>query len=234
MATIKSTVLKISRQLNDQRRGYEYTRWIRDDVIGYCYDGLVQVALYRPDAFTSVFNVELQPGVRQKLPDGVSSLVSISNPLAVTRDDLGLVRAFGKKPCLYQLDEAGNVVYALTAYAYDPRTPGYFFVSPPVPSNMVPPATIDINCVIPPPEIDPTWWLKDMPVDRKYHNAVIAWALSRAYEVDTESENSFRLMNFQRGEFYKMMGVKYSMDSKYNSGWYLGQRGYEANVKGQQ
>jgi hypothetical protein len=238
MPTVKATAEQISRQLNDQQRGFEYTRWTRVMLIDYISDALVQISVFRPDAFTEVMQIDLQPGVRQQLPEGIFNLASVldnndpDNPLAVMRDDMGLVRAFSKKVCHYDFDENGNVVYRLTAYSYDPRVPGFFFVSPPVPLGMSTPPSIGISVVTSPPVLDNTWWLKNLPVDNKYYNAVIAWALSKGYEVDTESESSFRLMQFHRSEFYKMLGVKYSMDSKFNSGWYAGQRGYESNVRG--
>lgn len=234
MPTLKATVEEVSRQLNDQQRGYEFTRWPRSFVIQYVYDGLLQVALYRPDAFTSEVQVTLVPGNRQKLPDGVSSLAAFIDPLHVTNDDFGLTRAFNKKTCSTDLDCDGNEIYILKSYNYDTRNPGYFFVSPPVPQGLSSSPIVTISGASAPPVVDASWWLKELPGDVKYHNAVVAWAMSRAYEVDTESENSFRLMNYQRSEFYRMMGVKYQMDSKYNSGWYLGQRGDENAVKGQQ
>lgn len=235
MPTLRSIATDVSRQLKDQQRGYEFTRWTRDMVIEYIADGLTQVALYRPDAFSTAIKVTLAPGSKQTIPSGVSTVTSLNNdvkddPLSITRDDLGLVRAFTKPACNQLVDEDGNVVYRVSAYAYDPRVPAQFFVSPPVPTGVS--ATVIVNAVISPPELDGTWWLKQLPVDGKYKNAVKAWALSRAYEVDTESETSFRAMNFHRSEFYRMMGIKYQQDSKFNSGWYLGQRGESSANKG--
>jgi hypothetical protein len=234
MPTVKATVEELSRQLNDQQLGFEYTRWTRIMLINYISDALVQVALYRPDAFTTTVGVTLVPGIKQQLPDGVTSLVSFVDPLNVTNDDFGLTRAFNKRACSEEFDCHGNVVYTVGSYNYDLRNPKYFFVSPPVPEGLAAPAVVSVSCATSPPVLDNTSWLAQLPVDNKYYNAVLAWAQSKAYEVDTESESSFRLMQFHRSEFYKMMGVKYTMDSKFNSGWYLGQRGDEANVKGQQ
>lgn len=241
MSTLKDLCVEVSRQLNDQRPGIEFTRWLRSMLINYASDAFIQVSLYRPDAFTKVMQVSLVPGVRQQLPPGVVSLASVLdnndfyNPLAVMRDDVGLVRTFNKKPCSYDLDCNGNVVYRMTAYSYDPRTPGYFFVSPPVPSGMSPLPSVGIAAVADPPTLTNADWLKPLPIStNKYYNAFIAWMMSRAFEIDTESESSFRNMQFQRSEFYKMMGVKYQMESKFNSAWYLGQRGYESNVRGQE
>lgn len=239
MTTVKATVEEISQQLNDHRKGREYIRWPRQLLIKYIDDGCKQIALYRPDAFTTVTQITLVPGVRQQLPSGVYSLASVldnndpDNPLAVMRDDIGLVRAFSKKACNYTLDCDGNPTYKISAYSYDPRVPGFFFVSPPVPIGVHPAPSIGISGVSDPPTIDATWWLKDIPISDKYYNAIIAFGMSKAYEVDTESETSFRGLNYHRNEFYRMMGIKYQMDSKFNSGWYLGQRGYESNVRGQ-
>lgn len=239
MPTLKTAVETVSIQLNDQEKGFEYTRWPLTQLIEYANEALIQVSLHRPDAFTTVTNVQLQPGVQQSLPAGVTGLASVlsnndpQNPLAVMRDDIGLVRTFNKKLCNYELDCSGNVVYKISSYSYDPRTPGYFYVSPPVPAGMNPAPSLPISAVTSPPTLDSTSWFNNIPVDTKYYNAILAWMLSKAYEVDTESETSFRQMQYQRNEFYRMLGIKYTMESKYNSGWYLGQRGYESNVRGQ-
>lgn len=239
MTTVKVAVEEVSSLLNDQEPGNEFTRWPRRELVKYCDDACKQISLYRPDAFTTVDQINLVPGVRQKLPDGISSLASVldnndpDNPLAVMRDDIGLIRSFSKKACNYMLDCNGNPTYKMSSYSYDPRVPGYFFVSPPVPVGVIPPPSVGISGVNDPPDIDVTWWLKDIPISTKYYNAVIAFMLSKAYEVDTESETSFRALNYHRNEFYRMMGIKYQMESKFNSGWYLGQRGYESNVRGQ-
>lgn len=238
MATLKSTVVEVSGQLNDQERGFEFTRWTRPTLIGYCNDALIQVALYRPDAFTSLEEISLSPGTQQMLPEKCNGLASVvsngdkSNPLAVPKDDSGLIRSFNKKVCNYDIDCNGNIIYKIFSYSYDPRIPNVFYVSPPVPMGINPPVKIKISCIGNPPTLTNSDWFNDLPVEGKYYNAIISWMLSRAYEVDTESETSFRMLQYQRAEFYKMMGVKYQMESKFNSGWYLGQRGNETTVKG--
>src|SRR5882762_5888099 len=142
MAILRTSVTAVSGQLNDQEPGFEFTRWSRNTLITYVSDALIQISSHRPDAFTAPMNVTLVTGVRQKLPPNVATLESVldnndpDNPLSVMRDDMGLIRAFNKKMCTNLPDASGNVVYRVSAYSYDPRLPGYFFVSPSVPENM--------------------------------------------------------------------------------------------------
>ncbi len=237
MPTLKSIVETVSRQLNDQRPGKEYTRWSRNELIEYCSEALSAVALYRPDAFSTVMDIALQPGSQQKLPDGVAALASVlsngsGSSVGVTRDDIGLIRAFDKKSCDYNIGCDGTIQYSVTAYSYDGKVPGYFHVSPPVPSGVSPPIKISVSAVMEPPQLTASNWLTELPVDRKYINPIMAWMLSKAYEVDTESETSRNFMAYERKEFYTMMGIKYRMDSEFNSGKYLGRKGPDAQPRG--
>ena len=236
--TLKDVAIAVSSTLSDQKDNFEFVRWTRNDMTVYASNGLAQLASDRPDLFTQPRKITLVPGMKQQLPDDVASLGGIldngnpNNPMGANKDDLGLIRSFNKPTCLYNLDEHGNVVYSVTSYSYDTRVPEVFYVSPPVPAGG-PPQTITISAVMDPPTLTSADWLKELPIGSKYIPALKAWMLSEAYGKDLESQSSFRSQQFHRAEYYKMLGLKYTMDSKFNSGWYNGQRGFDSNVKGQ-
>lgn len=53
---------EVSRDLNDQEAGYEYTRWTRAQLESYLKEGVTQVSRYMKTWFLSTLTVQLEPG----------------------------------------------------------------------------------------------------------------------------------------------------------------------------
>lgn len=231
MPTIKAVVREVSADLLDQRSGKEYSRWKVTDLLSYLRDALASLSSYRPDAFSSTEAVTLQPGRMQRLPEGAVSLSSIDSnvdggesPVVVANHTLA--RAFNMNNCggdSRSKDCAGNPQYRVRSYTYDPKAPNIFYVSPPVPSSgeYVVQATVVRNA----PDIDASNWNDDIGVDLKYVPPIKEYMLGRAYGKETESVTSMRLASSHMAAFYQALGVNYKQESRFHSGYYLGQRG---------
>lgn len=226
--TVGNTILEASNLLNDQGV-VPYIRWTIPELVEYLNDGLIQIGIYRPDAYTSTISLTLVPGAQQILPSGISLLKSIdSNSInsncvgaPITESDLDITRAFYKKPCL---PSGGPETYRVLNFSYDSRNPKIFYVSPPVPDDVIG-FQVDATIVQDAPQYTPGDLNSFILVDQKYHNAIIAWMLKRAYQVDTESETSFRMSQANAAEFYQILGVEYKQESFYKSGYWLGEIG---------
>lgn len=226
--TVGQIVQEVSGQLNDQG-AVPYARWTQIELVGYLVDALIQVGMYRPDALTQSLAFTLVPGAQQTLPPGYSLLKSVDNnadssncPASpVVEADINILRAFYKKPCL---PTGGIADYRVRSFAYDSRNPQTFYVSPPLPVG-----TSGYQVTITAVADVPVYTIADLAIvvnmNQKYHNAIIAWMLARAYEVDTESNTSFSMMQAQLKNFYTMLGINYKQESLYKSGYYLGERG---------
>lgn len=226
--TVGEIILDVSTHLNDQQPGFPYARWTQAELLEFENDALIQVGIYRPDAYCTSTTILLTPGYLQFVPTGYSVLKSCDynatgGPCAgapIIQCDLKILRAFFKMPCT---PTGGQQNYRVRTYAYDPANPLIFYVSPPVPTWATPEITITAV------KDAPQYTLADLAVpiaiDQKYTNAIIAWMMMKAYEVDTESVSSARQAAEQRSHFYQMLGVSYKQESRFQSGYFLGQRG---------
>lgn len=228
--TVPSVVLEVSSQLNDQGQ-VPYARWPQSALITYLNDALIQVGNFRPDAFTMTVPMTLGVGALQSLPAGYSQLKSLdSNSDAsncpgapITEANLDILRAFFKKPCL---PTGGAANYRVTSFAYDLRNPLVYYVSPPVPATSAGLQLIG-TMIKDAPQYTTADFTSNttISIEQKYRNALIAWMLYRAYEVDTESVSSRQSKLDNEGIFWKTLGIDYKQQSLYNSGYYLGQKG---------
>jgi len=235
--SVASIVLEASSQANDQG-AVPYARWKQSEIVQYLDDALIQVGTFRPDAFAATITVALQAGSQQTLPPGFSFLKSVdanatnSNcpDATIVECDLNMLRAFFKKPCT---PTGGAGDYRVRSFAYDGRNPNVFYVSPPVPV-----ASAGLSVTLTAVGEAPQYAVSDIgagtlvAIDPKYRNALLAWMLYRAYEVDTESVSSRQTKLDNEGLFWKTLGVNYKQESLYRSGWYLGDRGLKDNQPG--
>lgn len=231
MPTIKTVVREVSSSLLDQKPGKEYSRWKVQELLSYLRDALASLSSYRPDAFSSTEAVTLQPGRMQRLPEGAVSLSSIDSNVdgsesPVTIANHTLARAFNPRACgesSNSKDCAGNPQYRVRSYTYDPKAPTVFYISPPVPSSGA--YSVQATVIRNPPDIDSTNWNDDIGVDLKYVPILKDYMLGRAYGKETESVTSMRLASTHMAAFYQALGVNYKQESRFHSGYYLGQRG---------
>lgn len=228
--TVQQVVLEVSRQLNDQGSP-PFVRWTEQDLINYLNDSLIQIETFRPDAFANTIDMPLVPGSQQTLPAGYSYLKSVDYNAAasncpgypVTEANLSLLRAYFKKPCP---TSGGDATYRVVNFAYDQRNPTIFYVSPPVPDDDAG-LEVTLTAVAQAPTYTTTDYTNNTPIgiDPKYKNAILAWMMMEAYQIDTESVSSRQTKLDNLEVFYKTLGINYKQESLYRSGWYLGQKG---------
>lgn len=227
MATVKHLVTHVSRQLNDQRKNKQFTRWTRLDLLEYLNQALKEIATYRPEAFARTIDLPLVAGRTQQVPEGTTlrGFGSDSKGNTAHSTDDALLKAFGAYiACPPKVEmENGSVVYAVKSFAVDSIDPKVFYVSPPVPIGItvVVKAQIDGKA----PEYTVADWGVAVEIQDKFYNNLIDFMKARAYQLDSESlvstQESQRLYQL----FYQVMGVKYKIDSARNSGYYNGEIG---------
>ena len=201
------------------------------ELLSYLRDALASLSSYRPDAFSTTENITLQPGRMQRLPEGAVSLSSIDSNVdgsesPVLNANHSLARAFYAKQCgedNSSKDCAGQPQYRVRTYTYDPKAPKVFYVSPPVPGSGQ--FSVQATVVRNAPEIDASDWFATLDIDLKYVPIVKDYMLAKAYGKETESVTSMRLASSHLASFYQALGVNYKQESRFHSGYYLGQRG---------
>lgn len=137
----------------------QFTRWPEQELVNWLNDAQVAITKFLPAACSRVDAIKLKPGTRQSIEsiaagdckpgDGSTPAVAILGTQV-----LDLIRNMGadgltagkairdiardildtQTPTWHSVPNPGGVV---SAFTYDPRTPRYFYVTPPVPSSPV-------------------------------------------------------------------------------------------------
>lgn len=224
MSAVGDFIKGVSRQLNDQRQGREFTRWTRADMLGYVNDGLKAIEGYRPDAFVAEVVIPLTTGSLQRTENKGIISIQVDGTTLASESSFELLKAYaGVCPVEVRFDSAGNPVYAIEAIAVDPKNPNQFYVSPPVPQGITTSVTASVYGV--PPEYTAADWFNPLVISSKYVNSLIDYIKGRCLEVNTESATSMRAASVYMQRFYSVMGVTYKMESLHKSGYYLGKLG---------
>jgi len=198
----------------------ERERWTVDQLVGFINEALCEILTYRPDEFTDVVELTLQPGRLQRLPREYRQFVSLEHnagddyPLQEVPEDL--LRAFSRKRCVPRR----SACYRVTSWSRNAANKKTFYVDPPVPDGMNP--VVVATVVLPPPVHHPDKLDECIGLDCAYRAQIVDWVMMRALEVDQESERQLAMSETYRRKFYTALGVDYVQESRFNSGNWLG------------
>jgi len=214
--TVAELATEVAQLLNDAEPEFEHIRWSRAELIEYANDAVVQIAMLRPDTVAKDETVALKPGARQELPEGGTRFQRVEGtfdrhnvlqgqPFRMDTRAARIARTWFAAPsCPHSGD------YVVTAFAFDPANPRVFFVEPPVPPD--PPVKVIVSLARVPQPVDEN---EALPMDRRFHNAVIAWMLYRAFSKDQDSApDAAHAANHLR-HFYEMLGLSQRADERY-------------------
>jgi hypothetical protein len=240
MATGLQIITSVSSSpLNDQGAGNPFVRWPINDLMDYMNQGLIEINNHRPDAFLETSDLNIVTGrQRQVLPSQYRLLKSIdamslnsaySPGAPITQCDLQLLRTFNKKPCL---PSGGETNFRILSYAYDVKDPKNFYVTPVLPLGFPTSVRVTGTMVLAPVAYtDPA---VTVALDTVYHAALKFFIAAKAFEVDTESATSQAESAALYKKFYNSLGVKFSQETKFNSGTFAGQGGDNQMTKARQ
>lgn len=221
METVGNLVKHVSGQLSDQGKSREYARWSRATLVEYLREAIKEVYAYRREAFAQDMDIDLVPGVTQRLPDGVM-LVSATNAdgSPIGHADPQLIKVFS---AYVRCTGGARNDYSVKSMAIDPEDDSTFYVSPAVPKGI--PAKMKARVNGAAPEYTLKDWDSTIAITDEYYNRLIDYMMARAYQRDTESAISAQQSQRLFSLFYQAMGVQYRMDSARGSGYYKGEIG---------
>lgn len=204
--TVLGTILEVSRQLNDQDTSapnLTYLRWSQDDLLEYYNDSLRQIAAIWPNVTMQSIGITLVPGTIQYLPPNALELININfgasstcvEGSGMTRVDLSFLRSFNRRDC------RTTALYRPHNWAYEADNPKTFYVHPEVPGNAGAYVQAAVRVEV------PTMLAINVPhpFGTRFHGPTVSWMQARAYEVDQESESSFKLAAQHRADFFRTM-----------------------------
>ena len=204
MKTFEDIALEVSKLLLDAQDcdpSYNFTRWSKNDLIHYAQDAIVMISGLKPDEFSELKVIELNPGRVQEIKEGCDTIVKVigvhgsvdaDSPIASTAND----RLSGIFPstCAESVTSAN---YELLSYTIEPKAKGIFYVNPPVPADGT--VSVDVICSGTPEFTD------DYMIPSRIHNLVIEWMMYRAYISEEESSGAEGASQLHLRHFYAML-----------------------------
>lgn len=227
MQTVGQFVTYVSTQMNDQRPSRAFTRWGRGLLLEYLNLGTTEIGTYRPEAFAKDELITLVPGSTQAADPG-KTLVGLSSNLdgtPILPGDIAMATAFNAyavcpiEPRIIN----GEAAYLVRSYAFDKQNSHKFYVDPPVPKGLVVKVNATVTGDI--PQYTLADWDKPLVMESKFNGSLVDYMQACAFGLDMESAQSRANSQQLYRKFYDVMGVKYKMESKYRSGFYLGEVG---------
>lgn len=183
------TAQSIVRRATDIIQDKTSVRWPADELVRWLNDAQREVALFRPDAFSTYGPIALVAGSRQSLPANSVKLIDIPNNTAGTKEAIRQVPR-------QSLDDQTPGWHGLTGvttikhFMYDPRDPRAFYVYPPAAASGA-----SVNAIYavypsdiaePAPGLDYTAVTGNINVADIFGNAVLDFILYKAYSKDSE------------------------------------------------
>lgn len=204
MKTFEDIALEVSKLLldaSDCDTSYNFTRWSKNDLIHYAQDAIRMLVILKPDWFSELKVVELQPGRVQEIKEGCEKIIKIigvhgsvdaDSPIASTVND----RLSGIFPSTCA-ESVSSKDYVIESYTIEPKAKNIFYVSPPVPDNG--PVLVDVICSGT-PDMD-----EDYVIPNWAHNLIIEWMMYRAYISEEESDGAQGAAQLHLSHFYAML-----------------------------
>lgn len=184
------------------------TRWKAPEVIRYANDGQRDIALHRPDAFTTTGELTTVAGTRQALPEGATKLLRALHNVTggkrvriVTHEDLD-----ASVPSWHAAKQASVIVNI----AYDERFPLEWYCYPPSDGTAKVLAGWSITPTdIPTPSGDTkATCTGNVSVSDLFVNALLDYVLYRAYAKDSGIEENLEKARFRYQLYADAIGIE--------------------------
>ena len=176
----------VSRDLNDQEPGYEYTRWTQAQLASYLREALLDAAPYVKDLFLAKTVVRAEPGGGWQKACSCTDIVRIEG---VSDADGRLLYSLQRLPDDDAYDWEGRTAgrcatasaWKGRGYAVNSADESEFRLAPPLPGGL-PDVYVLVRCYALPEDVDGS---TDVPSELEA--AVKQWMLYRALSVDSEN-----------------------------------------------
>ena len=176
----------VSRDLNDQELGYEYTRWTKAQLMSYLREALLDAAPYLKDLFLSKVVVRVEPGGGWQKACSCTEILKVEG---VSDADGRLIRSLQRLPDDESYDwdgrESGRCMdpskWKAQGYAINSVDDSEFRIAPPLPGGKAD-VFVVVRCYGAPENVT-----EDTDVPGEILAAVKQWMLYRALSVDSEN-----------------------------------------------
>ena len=191
----------VSRDLNDQELGYEFTRWTRAQLMSYLREALLDAAPYVKDLFLEKRAVRVEPGGGWQKACSCTEILKIEG---VSDADGRLLYSLQRLPDDDAYDWDGRrpgrcsmgSVWKGQGYAINSVEDSEFRIAPPLPGGF-PDAYVLVRCYAVPEDATEA---TDVPSELEA--AVKQWMLYRALSVDSENNAAITELAMRHRQSY--------------------------------
>lgn len=197
---------RVARILSDTSN----VRWTLPELLDWVSDGERMVVLFRPDANAVNEAVRLVGGTRQTLPPrGTRFLRAVRNMGAGGTQPGAAIREASRVPLdAEQPDWHTTPTSAIVAhYVYDNIDPKHFYVYPCVAGSYNVPSATYIEIIYAANPIAVTTAGQTLTLDDQYLNALVDWALYRAYTKDAAYAGNAQRAAAALGSFASQLDI---------------------------
>lgn len=192
-------------------------RWTADEMVRWLNDAQREIALIRPDAFSTYASIALVAGSRQSLPVTAVKLIDITNNTGTGSNPTltkNAIRQVPRRPLDEQLPGWHGLtgVTTILHYMYDPRDPRTFYVYPPAASTG---AAVNAIYAVYPTDVaapalgaDYTGVVGNINVPDIFANAVLDFILYKCYSKDSDYAGNAQRALAHYTTFVNSMGAE--------------------------
>lgn len=220
MNTLNEWLRTIAATLGDDEPGAPFQRYAVKDMMAALNSALCLVAKYRPDLFTELRNIKLQPGkyqdvrgccanvlgVLEQTDERGNIIKEVSSSRATTTK---VSRVWKKESCIKPI----GLEYAITNVIIDPSLNGRFEVFPPVPCGVE--AYALVKCVRAPCSY--TNRTVDFDGDCTMHTAAWHYVLATMLAGDRFEANNQQSSQYHYRMFFDILGVVQKQEDRIES-----------------
>lgn len=214
---VKDIISRVTLMYHDET----YSRITQTQYLQLLDDAIMQLVLTRPDSHEKRTVIQLEPGARQELPTEAFVLTDIyNNKTKLSADsyaDGRPVFQVARKNLDYFSNWYGadTAIVGINEFAYDNRTPRYFWVNPPVGDT---PVYVEIAYSYQVPQYadltDSFDAVMDMelPISNVFRMALINYLLYLLYSTDSTSQADRAIAQDYLKSFYTGLQLEYQTE----------------------
>lgn len=210
-----SEALRLLNDYDEDAPDAKSVHWSENEILEYATDGVRQIIFHSPEANTATQTLTLKPGSRQELDDGDYDLYKIEatldaygnpvgQPLRTDTQAASIASTwFDKLGCTQTTLGSANTPYVVTSFQFDDNDTAVFYVYPPVPPGVTVRVLAKLGRMPAPITLDST-----LPLDDRYHNAILEWVWYRAFAKDQESATHTTQSAVHWAHFFDLIGIR--------------------------
>lgn len=198
----------------------QFYRLKEDAYLRILDDAILQTILTRPDAHEKREVIRLQPGTRQRLPEGAFSLIDVyANKFYIPELDIYSdgkpVYQVSRKSLDYFMNWYTNTeqLNEIDEFVYDIRTPKDYWVNPPVGDRLPIYVEIGYSCECPQyasmEEDFEDVMNMEVPISIEFRNAIVDYMLYLCYSTDSTSQFDRTIADRYLQSFYQNLSQEY-------------------------